>query len=263
MSNDTLNSSSLQLKQKILHYKSEIAIYQQKHLEYEEEINRLKKYQLLLKEKLKNNGFIDIETYDEEIGKIRAELENYKQELELTKKYNTELQEKVEKIQLSTPQPKVIDLQSIFTFTVILPDITDEVKEVVVVGNYIIKNLGIKKISNPVICLKVNPASSGSISGKIKQKVSNFDDKIIDQAVSQQWGYVHENWKERVRKDGEYWLKPLFTSELRPDEQLAFSNFTLSIQKPPKGNSVIIDGFVYSQEEPKGNPSQNQIVLNF
>jgi hypothetical protein len=264
MSNDTLNSSSLQLKQKILHYKSEIAMYQQKLLEYEDEIRDMKKHQILLKEKLKNNGFIDIETYDEDLAKVRTDLENYKQELEHTKKYNTELNQRIENLKLNTPQPKAIDLRSLFTYTVILPDFeNDEVKEVVVVGNYIIKNSGAKKITNPVICIKVNPQNAGSLSGKIKQKATNFGDKLIDDVVSQQWGYVHENWKEKVRTDGEHWLKPLFTNEIQPDEQLVFSNFTLSIQKPQKGNSVIIDAFIYSQEERNGSTSQNQIVLNF
>lgn len=264
MSKDTLNSSSLQLKQQILHYKSEIAIYQQKLVEYEQEITRMKNNQVLFKEKLKNNGFIDIETYEEEIDKVKAEVESYKQELEIAKKQYMELNEQVEKIKISTPRLKDFDLQSLFTYTIILPDLeTDELKEVTVVGNYVIKNLGAKKITNPIICIKINPVASGSLSGKVKQKATDFGDKILDDAVSQQWSYVYDNWKEKVRKEGEYWLKPLFTNEVGPGQQLVFSNFTLSIQKPPKGNSVIIDAFVYSKEDRNGSAAQNQIVLNF
>lgn len=264
MSNDTLNSTSLQLKQKILHYKSEIANYQKRLLDYEEEITRMKNNQLLLKEKLKNNGFIDSETYDEEIGKLKVELDYYKQELELAKKYTIELSDKIEQIKTNTPTPKSFDLQSLFTYTIILPDFElEEMKEIIVVGNYIVKNLGTKKINSPFICIKVDPHTSGSLSGKIKQKATNFGDKILDESVSQQWGYIYDNWKEKVRLEGEYWLKPLYTTELNPEEQLVFSNFTLAIQKPQNGNSVTIDGFVYSQEERDGSASLNQITLNF
>lgn len=150
---------------------------------------------------------------------------------------------------------------SFFNYSIILPDLTEETREIYLLGHFIIKNFGSDTLNSPVICIRIKPSSVSKLGGKI-----NFIKKselVIDGTSSEEWTYVDKNWKEKVKTTGEHWLRPTEKNQLLPYESLIFSNFDLSCVKPEGDNSVIIEAFVYFQELKDGFSSLNKIVINF
>ncbi|OIJ10389.1 hypothetical protein BKP37_17745 [Anaerobacillus alkalilacustris] len=150
---------------------------------------------------------------------------------------------------------------SLFNYSVILPDMTEETKEVLILGHLIIKNNGPDPLTTPFICIRTKPTEAATLGGKI-----NFikkSDLVIDATLSEEWTYVDKNWKEKVKETGEHWLRPVGKNQLLPNESLNFSNFDLRCIKPEEGSSVIIEAFIYFQEKKEGLASLNKIVINF
>ncbi|GED13644.1 hypothetical protein [Aneurinibacillus migulanus] len=149
-----------------------------------------------------------------------------------------------------------------FTYSVILPDNGEEENDVLVMGDFIVKNTGSETLHAPVICIRISPAGAGVLSGKIRtnKKRASF---FIEANHTNEWHYAGQNEAEREKTNGEYWLAPNFCSELAAGESLAFSNFTLSLAKPSESNSIIVEGFAYFKEQNEGITSLNNIVINF
>ncbi|ERI05021.1 hypothetical protein [Aneurinibacillus aneurinilyticus] len=149
-----------------------------------------------------------------------------------------------------------------FTYSVILPDNGEEETDVLVMGDFIVKNTGSEPLHAPMICIRISPAEAGTLSGKIRtnKRRSSF---FIEANHANEWHYVGQDEVERKKANGEYWLAPNFCNELAAGESLAFSNFTLSLSKPPEPNSIIVEGFAYFKEQSEGIFSLNNIVINF
>ncbi len=152
-------------------------------------------------------------------------------------------------------------VNAFFNYSIILPDLNEEMKELLILGHFIIKNFSSETLNTPVICIRIKPSEAGNLGGKI-----NFipkGDLVIDGTTSEEWTYVDKNWKEKVKETGEHWLRPSNKNKLLPEEKLIFSNFDLRCVKPDDTNSVIIEAFVYFQELKEGFSSLNNIVINF
>lgn len=150
---------------------------------------------------------------------------------------------------------------SFFNYSIILPDFTEETKDVLILGHLIIKNIGSDLLNTPIICIRITPSAAGSLGGKIN--FINKSDLVINATSSEEWTYVNKNWKEKVKVSGEHWLKPTGKNSLPPGESLIFSNFDLKCIKPEKENSITIEAYVYFQELKDGLSSLNKIVINF
>ncbi|WP_096199120.1 hypothetical protein [Bacillus sp. FJAT-45350] len=217
--------STIQLKQKVIHYRSEVARYQ----------NTLEQYKIKLKKKD----------------------ENYQV-----------LQNEIEKLKNKEPEVKEvtrIEVQPHFSYSLILPQLEDEQRDVIIMGNFICKNIGNTDVTNPVFCLKVEPYESTRLSGKIKltPHKNNETDKLFEDSATEEWSYVHSNWKEKVNETGEHWIRPSHQTDISPGGQISFSNFNLTLSPPKKGSSIIVTGFVYFQEIQQGIPALNQIIVNY
>jgi hypothetical protein len=156
---------------------------------------------------------------------------------------------------------KKIESIAFFTYSLMLPDSTEEDNNVLVIGDFIIRNIGNETLHAPVICLRISPASAGSLSGKIRNRQKR-NALRIEATTTNEWRYIEANEGERENQ-GEYWITPSFLNELAPDHTLVFPGFTLNLVKPLEGNSVIVEGFVYFKEQSKGIASLNNIVINF
>ncbi len=153
------------------------------------------------------------------------------------------------------------NVYAFFNYSVILPDLMEETKEVLLLGHFIITNYSSDSITTPIICIRIKPSEAGNLGGKI-----NFiqkGDLVIDGTSSEEWMYIDKNWKEKVKESGEHWLRPKNKHKLLPGEKLIFSNFDLRCRKPENSNSVIVEAFVYFQELKEGFSSLNNIVFNF
>ncbi|OLO35866.1 hypothetical protein BTR23_16080 [Alkalihalophilus pseudofirmus] len=160
-----------------------------------------------------------------------------------------------------TEEQKKINAQGFFNYSVILPELDEEEREVLIMGSFIIENTGEEMLHTPIICLKVNPISSGKLGGKIEAAPRN--EMIVDASNSEEWQFISQERKDKLKENGEYWLKPVECKELSPGEKLFFSNFDINLSKPEEKNSVIVDGFVYFKELQQGVPALNKIIVNF
>jgi hypothetical protein len=47
----------------------------------------------------------------------------------------------------------------------------------------------------------------------------------LNPLVMEPWQYIDENANKIVEERGEFWLKPVRVSQIKPGQKLAFSNF--------------------------------------
>lgn len=150
--------------------------------------------------------------------------------------------------------------ESYFDFSIILPDHSENEHEVLIIGNYIIRNMGTNALTQPIICIRSSSPEAVRLSGKI----STIPQEVTDETSTlEKWTYVNEDWKEKIEQHGEHWLMAKHRKTIAANEQLSFTKFELTVSKPQKQTSIIIEGFVYFQEIKKGSSSLNNIILNF
>lgn len=150
------------------------------------------------------------------------------------------------------------ECQAVFSYTVILPSLDEDEKDLVVLGNFIIKNMGTEVLTYPVICIRIHPPKIGKLGGKIV-----LNEQLAEPSTQEQWFHVHPDWREKLKETGEYWLKPGHCREIKPGEILEFSNFELTFNKPVENSTVVAEGFVYFNELRNGAASANIIAINF
>lgn len=147
-----------------------------------------------------------------------------------------------------------------FNYTVMLPDMDEDDKEVTVIGNVIIKNTSSNSVlNNPMICIRIKPPEDVRLGGKIGSVTHTA--LMIDGTNSEAWHYFHDNWKEQAEKTGEHWLKPNRLQKLEPGEILTFEN-ELRIPTTKKEKFVLVEGFFYCDEIKNGIGTLNNISIN-
>jgi hypothetical protein len=150
-----------------------------------------------------------------------------------------------------------------FDFTVLPPQTDSEEKEYLISGNLYMKNTGTSVLRDPVICIKITPAEGASLQGQIipPKLVSGLSTK--SNGVEKGWKYMYDDWKERIRTKGEYWIIPIQPVEIISDETAAFHSFKISISEPQKNGYVLVEGFAYFNEGQHQFSSNNRISFSF
>lgn len=258
---------TIQLEQKIIHFRSEMATYKQKLLNAERELKKEKIRNEYLQKKLYENDHMTIKPLKKEIHRLNQEILSLEVALE-------EEQERSKALQLADlpnhDSPKqitqnVMDLQpscqTFFNYAIWLAEYALEEEKVIIFGSFIIENNGKTPLHDLVVCIRLEPHHAGKLSGKISISPEAHENTLYEAA--EQWQFAHEKWREKIRESGEYWIKPTSKKELLPNEQLIFSNFEISLQKPANTHSIIVEGFAYCHELPKGITANNRIIINF
>ncbi|MEH7385228.1 hypothetical protein V7147_07445 [Bacillus sp. JJ1521] len=256
------HEDSIQLKQRIIHYQSEIVSYEHKLKSFQARIEKEKVRNQYLQEKLYAIEDQQIETFQKEIYKLKEKLTQLEVELEEEKLRSSQLQQKVvlSKHLAEAPKEKPVEalasIQAHFAYSTLLPATEDDV--ITIIGDFIIKNTGTKALHDMIVCIKLTPKDVGTLSGKIVTKKSqSFIDSDID------WVFLNDNWKEKIKENGEYWIKYVDPNPLLPNDTIIFPQFDISLPKNEDSHSVVVDGFVYSQELPMGTFSINKIIVNY
>ncbi|MCH1626252.1 hypothetical protein [Fredinandcohnia quinoae] len=260
--------TKLQLQQKIIHYHSEIISYQNKIKKMEHEFEKEKIRNKYLQEKLHEVQHTNLESYEKEIAALQAKLLSYEVALEEEKSRIQILEAKliqpiqnVESIKIVKAEP-VLRMQSLFNYSFINTQIEDDEESFIsILGDFIIENLGTVPLHSPIICIRIVPINAGHLSGKIAINQSISGSQFED-SLQEEWQFVHENWKEKVKGKGEYWIKPVKQVTLNPSERIIFSNFELNLKRIVEQGSIIAEGFAYCSEIPNGIPALNKIILN-
>ena len=155
---------------------------------------------------------------------------------------------------------KRIEAQSWFSYAVMLPNLDEDEREVIIIGNYMIKNTGNETVNNPIICIGINPTRDVRLGGKIGS--AKHSAMSIDGTNTGAWEYIHTDWKKKSLETGEHWLKPKFQPLLTPGETITFAH-ELSFSLLQKEKLVNVDGFAYFDEIKNGITSINKITINF
>jgi hypothetical protein len=142
-----------------------------------------------------------------------------------------------------------VKLMSYFTYTINISH--EKESESIIIGTYHIHNIGDKTINNPYICLKLSSNAPFLFFGKYVPKKTKLAIKTMD---------AWERLNEQTNKE-EYWLKPIGTEVIAPNQILSFSNF--QAKWIPNGSySGNIMGFTYCDEFKEGIPVINQINIS-
>lgn len=263
-----LSNDPIQLKQKIIHYHSEL-------ITYENKLTAL--MQLLEKEKIRNNYLQEklytveedqLLTYQKEIHSLKEKLLESEVALEEEKKRLLTLQQKIteplEKTLASKEfsQKATPTIQPYFAYSLMLPDQLEEQEEVVIFSDFNINNIGHIDLTEIILCIKISPASAGRLSGKISTKLELSESTASPQSMNT-WAFLHDNWKEKIKENGEYWIKHLGKEPLHPNNTIQFPQFEIRLPIVKTSKSTIIEGYVYSKELPQGVFSLNKIIINY
>ncbi|MEH7380587.1 hypothetical protein V7138_08915 [Bacillus sp. JJ1533] len=262
---------TIQLKQRIIHYHSEIASYENKLMSLKQLLEKEKIRTQFLHERLFKVEEEQIEPFQREIISLKEKLLKYEVALEEEKKRANLLQQKVisskhtkdETIDSTINQKSSPQIQAYFAYSMLIPDQHEEQKEVVIIGDFILKNIGNEILRDIILCIKLSPIDAGTLSGKISLKSPKNDSSIFANSSDNNWEFLHDNWREKIKTNGEYWIKYTDSEPLKPEESIHFSQFDIRLPINETSKSVIVDGYVYCKEIPEGAFSLNKIIINF
>ncbi|MBA2872149.1 hypothetical protein HNQ85_002439 [Anoxybacillus calidus] len=256
-------NQQIQLQQKIIHYRSEISNYKNKLKALETELKKETLRNQYLQKKLHHIQTENIEQYEKKIASLENQLLSYEVALEEEKTQLSELKKNLYLQKDNHHSQPIVKLQSFFNYSLLLPGTSED--ELLIFGDFTMDNIGTEPLHEPMICIRIKPIHAGKLSGKIttqplKTTGENF---LLAEHSSTEWTFVHENWREIIKNNGEYWLKPLYHSTLEPSELLQFHNFEIQARKTDDKHALVIEGYVYCKEFPKGIPSLNNIIVNW
>jgi len=138
---------------------------------------------------------------------------------------------------------------SYFTYSTSLSH--DNHSENIIIANFHILNLSDQTLKNPIICIQLSENSPFSFTGKY----------ILGD--SQQQASTNDTWQRMNEQadENEYWLRPMNQDEIKPYEELVYSQFQLKwFQAASYSGSV--NGFVYFDQKPEGMSAINPINMS-
>lgn len=157
---------------------------------------------------------------------------------------------------------KKANAEVFLNYTMLIPRPDDEQKEYMVNGSIIMKNTGDLDLKNPVICIKIPVEQGISLQGQIlpPKLVAGLAMKGSDGEKG--WKYVYDDWRDRVKTKGEYWITSIQELTIPPGGSEVFNGLKVLIREP-KNSSVGIHAFVYFNEGKQQYASNNTISLSF
>ncbi|WP_110113399.1 hypothetical protein [Bacillus sp. CGMCC 1.16541] len=289
---------SIQLKQKLIHYKAELSHSQQKIKQYERLLQIEKENTLFWRNKhseslLSTEKEMEIEELEKEVSVLENSLAEQKMITEqllqklsrrepiieerivekiIERPVEVIIEKPIEKI-IEKPVEKIVekpvdrfsklDFVCYFTYSLVTPSSEDE--EMMIVGNVIMKNQTTITLHEPVICLKISPPSIGQLSGKIAEQSESVakSSKFPLQASPSKWRYSIPDWAEKIRTNGEHWLTPIKETHLQANSLLSFDSFQISVPVNEESSSFMLEGYAYTNEWKEGIPFLNKIIINF
>ncbi|WP_078391731.1 hypothetical protein [Shouchella patagoniensis] len=236
---NTADKQLIQLKQKLLHFRSEV----------------IKQERLLIEQNKK------LLQQDNIIGSLTDRLE------ELVQRPTPVMED----VPVVTPPEKtevlptgpIID--SYFSYSVMAPIDTNENEPFLIKGHFIIDNKGDQSLHDPIICFTFNKPEFANLSGRIKRsknvkKASEYS--VSRDGVTEAWSFLEEKADHQAKKTGQFWLQPP-VNIIPPHSSIAFSDFEilLHLKAGQESLSLSVSGFVYGTELSEGHSALNSITL--
>lgn len=150
-----------------------------------------------------------------------------------------------------------------FDYSILPPQPNSETPEFLVNGNLLIKNTGTETLTNPVLCIKITPPQSATLSGQIIPPTLVSGLAMKSNGFDKGWKYVYDDWRHKIKESGESWIAPIHDVQIAAAQTLPFP-FKLTINPNQKERTtIIINGFVYFQQGNQQYRSNNQISISF
>lgn len=166
----------------------------------------------------------------------------------------------------SPPKIGTLDLQAevFFDYRLLIPS-SDDDDSYLIHADLHIKNTGLKPIINPLVCLRMDPTHKVQLKGQILPpqlvETVGVQSSSGDGAIG--WRYLDNDWFQKAKERGEYWICPIQSLVILPGQIESFSHFHLLVPKPEKSKAVTIQAVVYQKDQKVQFPANNQIVLSF
>lgn len=167
--------------------------------------------------------------------------------------------EKLEDLRRRTPAHHAV---AWFRYSVVMPQ--REGEPILVVGCLDVKNTGTESLHDPVVLLRMTPPNTGTFSSRVLDPQGlTVKGVYTARGTPTGWVYVHEDWQERARSSGEYWIRLHAARPLEPGAWLRVDALQWQLPQQPPGTQACLEGFVYFQEKRDGIAAGNSIALSF
>lgn len=141
-----------------------------------------------------------------------------------------------------------------FDYSIIL----GQKSETIIRGNFHMENVGQETLGTPYVCFRFYPIDASTLKGKI----ISIDKAAHSDGSALQWVYLDDDWGEDAKARGEIWIRPYPNKKIASGEQLKVEDFQIPIKKQFE-DKVIVEGFVYFQENGYKEKAANQILITF
>jgi hypothetical protein len=238
-------------QQQVIYYRAEVSKYKNRIEALKQELEKEAIRNRYLQTKIKELKQQHNTTYSLELEQLRKKVLELEVELEEEKA----LQETVQN--LSIIEEKEPSLFSYFNYSILFP--YEEETTLTVISDLTIVNIGVTELEEMIVCLKISPMENVVLSGRISNP-KLLTNTGPDLPVAD-WIYATEDWKEKIRNTGEYWIRSYQKPNLSQGEQVTFQNFEILIDKNSTSSKITVEAFIYC----KGMsplPSKNKIILS-
>lgn len=240
-------------KQMLIHYKAEITKFKNRLHEIKMELQKEKTRTLFWENKYKEIKFYQLDRLGGEINKLKEKVMLLEVELEEERKISPGITMKSIDQSLITRNKDTIFCYFNYTFIV-----SKEESLITILADFHIENNSPLDYEDLILCLKVTSPERVSLSGKI----CNPD--LLDKNnpnQSGEWVYATKDWKEKIRSEGEYWIRPMGESHLKKNMSLLFKGWEITVNQPT--SKITVDGFIYSSGLPTPLKAVNRINIKF
>ncbi|MBY6053365.1 hypothetical protein [Cytobacillus firmus] len=125
-----------------------------------------------------------------------------------------------------------------------------------------IRNTGNTILVNPVVCLRISPKGTVSITGQIVPPKAADTLAIQGSEGSKGWQFMHDNWMEQSEESGEVWIKPIHELSLSPGESTGLTNLQLTV-KNNADSQTKVEAFIYFSDSSVQIEADNKISIMY
>lgn len=194
----------------------------------------------------------------EELNEKDRQLEAYKSRVKSLEKRSSAQRTQVQPFQNTAETVRVGQkVLAYFDYSLVLY----EQNEAIIRGNFHIENVGEQPLRNPYLCFRFYPLDASTLKGKIIS-IEQAEQKGDQPSSRPQWVYMDDQWAEEAKERGEIWVRPFEDVGLNPNETVTLPDFQIPVKKHVDEN-VMIEGFVFFQNEQYKAKASNQILITF
>jgi hypothetical protein len=161
-----------------------------------------------------------------------------------------EIQNKKEKT-----QPQVV-----FDYRLIINK--NNIKKMKILANLNIKNNSNESLKNPIICLRVTPPGSLMVFGQLLPPKMAETLGVMSEAGVKGWKFKNDDWIKQLEETGEIWITPIQKLDIEPDQTESISNLQMDIQDFEEIENILIEAFVYFNQNQLKVAADNVISLS-